>query len=68
MFTVEGLSDKQLGRIVPNPVFVADYNHLVTPTSPSRQSQKVWEFEMFNRLKKDASQFTKLPIRDYLEY
>ena len=32
MFTVEGLSDKQLGRIVPNPVFVADYNHLVTPT------------------------------------
>jgi len=29
---------------------------------------KVWEFEMINRLKKDASQFKKRPIREYLEY
>lgn len=68
MFTVEGLNDKQLGRIVRNPAFVADYNHLVTPTSLAGQSQKEWEFDMLKRLKKDASQFTKLPIKDYLEY
>ena len=68
MFTVEGLNDKQLGRIVRNPAFMADYNHLVTPTSPAGQSQQGWEFEMINRLKKDASQFGKRPIRDYLEY
>ena len=68
MFTIEGLNDKQLGRIVRNPAFMAEYNHLVTPTSPAGQSQQGWEFEMINRLKKDASQFKKRPIRDYLDY
>jgi plasmid replication initiation protein len=68
MFTIEGLSDKQLGRIVRNPTFMAEYNHLVSPTSPAGQSQQNWDFEMINRLKKDASQFKKRPIKDYLEY
>ena len=68
MFTVEGLNDKQLGRIARNPSFVADYNHLVSSTSPAGQDPKAWEFEMTNRLKKDASQFKKRPIREYLEY
>lgn len=68
MFTIEGLNDKQLGRIVRNPAFMAEYNHLVTPTSPAGQSQQGWEFEMVNRLKKDASEFTKRPIKDYLDY
>ena len=68
MFTIGGLNDKQLGRIVRNPAFMAEYNHLVTPTSPAGQSQQGWEFEMVNRLKKDASQFNKRPIKDYLEY
>ena len=68
MFTIDGLNDKQLGRIVRNPAFIAEYNHLVTPSSPAGQSQQGWEFEMINRLKKDTSQFTKRPIKDYLEY
>lgn len=68
MFTIGDLNDKQLGRIVRNPAFMADYNHLVSPTSPAGQSQQGWEFEMINRLKKDASQFTKCPIREYLDY
>ena len=68
MFTVEGLNDKQLGRIVRNPAFIAEYNHLVTPTSPAGQTAQGWEFEMINRLKKDASQFNKHPIKSYLEY
>jgi len=68
MFTVEGLNDKQLGRIVRNPAFIAEYNHLVTPTSPAGQTAQGWEFEMINRFKKDASDFKKRPIRDYLEY
>ena len=68
MFTIEGLNDKQLGRIVRNPAFMAEYNHLVSPTSSAGQSQQGWEFEMVNRLKRDASQFNKRPIRDYLEY
>ena len=68
MFTVEGLNDKQLGRIARNPAFMAEYNHLVSPTSPAGQSQQGWEFEMINRLKKDPKQFNKRPIKDYLEY
>ena len=68
MFTIEDLNDKQLGRIVRNPAFMAEYNHLVTPTSPAGQSQQGWEFEMINRLKKDASQFRKRPVREYLDY
>ena len=67
MFTIDGLNDKQLGRIARNPTFMADYNHLVSPTSSAGQSQQGWEFEMINRLKKDASQFDKRPIRDYLD-
>ena len=68
MFTVDGLNDKQLGRIARNPAFMAEYNHLVSPTSPAGQSQQGWEFEMVNRLKKDPTQFDKRPIREYLEY
>ena len=68
MFTVEGLNDKQLGRITRNKQFIADYNHLVSSTSPAGQDPKAWEFEMINRLKKDASQFKKRPIREYLDY
>ena len=66
--TIKGLNDKQLGRIARNPSFVADYNHLVSSTSSAGQNATEWEFEMINRLKKDASQFKKRPIRDYLDY
>lgn len=68
MFTVEGLNDKQLGRIARNPNFIADYNHLVKPTSPAGQNSNDWGFEMINRLKKDASQFKKRLIKEYLNY
>ena len=68
MFTIDGLSDKQLGRIARNPSFIADYNHMVSSTSPAGQSEQAWEFEMINRLKKDASQFKKRPVREYLDY
>lgn len=68
MFTIEGLNDKQLGRIARNPSFMADYNHLVSSTSPAGQNVKVWESEMIDRLKKDATQFDKRPVRDYLVY
>ena len=68
MFTVKGLNDKQLGRIARNPRFIADYNELVSSTSPAGQDMKMWEFEMINRLKKDASDFQKRPLEDYLEY
>ena len=67
MSTVEGPSDKQIGRIARNQQFIADYNHLVSSTSPAGQNSQAWEFEMINRLKRDPSQFNKRPIRDYLD-
>lgn len=68
MSTIDGLNDKQLGRIARNPSFVADYNELVSSTSPAGQDMKVWEVEMIKRLKEDALQFKKRPIREYLVY
>lgn len=68
MYTIDGLNDKQLGRIARNPSFVADYNELVSSTSPAGQDMKVWEVEMIKRLKEDALQFKKRPIREYLVY
>ena len=68
MFTIEGLSDQQLGRIARNPSFMADYNHLVSSTSPAGQDMNAWGIEMISRLKKDAAQFNKRPIKDYLDY
>lgn len=65
-YSVEGLSDKQLARIARNEQFIADYNHLVSSTSAAGQSTTAWEFEMVNRLKNNPSQFSKSPIRDYL--
>ena len=68
MYTIEGLNDKQLGRIARNPSFVADYNELVSSTSPAGQDMRVWEVEMIKRIKEDALQFKKRPIREYLVY
>ena len=68
MFTIDGLNDKQLGRIVRNPSFIADYNHLVSSTSPAGQNVNAWELEMINRLKKNPSDFKKRPIKTYLDY
>ena len=66
--TLQLATTKKNVRIARHPAFMAEYNHLVSPTSPAGQSQQGWEFEMINRLKKDVSQFKKRPIRDYLEY
>ena len=68
MSTIDGLNDNQLGRITRNPSFMADYNHLVSSTSPEGQDSKAWEIEMIKRLKKDLLQFKKRPIREYLVY
>ena len=66
--SIKGLSDAQLKRIVLNKEFIANYNHLVSSTSPAGQNEAEWAIEMVKRLKMDSSVFNKCPIRDYLEY
>ena len=67
-FSIKGLSDAQLKRIVLNKAFISNYNHLVSSTSPAGQNEVEWAIEMVRRLKVDSSVFNKRPIRDYLEY
>ena len=52
MFTVDGLNDKQLGRIARNPAFIAEYNHLVSPTSPVVSHSKGGNLKWLIALKK----------------
>lgn len=49
---VEGLNQNQLERIVRNKAFKSDYNHLISATSLATQSDKAWDFEMIDHLKK----------------
>lgn len=67
-FSIKGLSNAQLKRIVLNKEFIANYNHLVSSTSPAGQNEVEWAIEMVKRLKADSSVFNKCPIHDYLEY
>ena len=48
--TIEGLNDKQLGRIARNPSFIADYNDLVSSTSPAGQDMNMWELQMVKHI------------------
>ena len=70
MFTIDGLTDKQLARIARSEQFKADYNHLISPTSPINNDYtgQAWVNHFVNELKKDASRFNKRPLRDYLDY
>lgn len=68
MLTIEGLSDKQLGRIARNLKFKTDYNHLVSPSSLANHSDPAWTYKMLNRFKKEPLLFNKRPMKDYLEY
>lgn len=67
VFSIDGLSDAQLNRIVKNEMFVSDYNHLIGARSVANNSIADWAHEMIKRLKLDSKQFNKRPIRDYLK-
>jgi plasmid replication initiation protein len=68
MFTINGLTDAQLGRITRNEKFKSDYNHLIPSTSPINQDPSLWVDEMVSRIKKDPDFFNKKrPIREYLK-
>ena len=70
LFTIDGYSDKQLARIARSPQFKADYNHMISPNSAINNdgSGQLWTNHFVQELKKDASQFNKRPIKDYLDY
>ena len=68
LFTIEGLSDKQLGRITRSPLFQQDYASRVAPNSIQNQNMEAWTAHFVQELKKDATRFNKRPMKDYLNY
>ena len=65
MFTIDGLTDKQLKRIVLHKEFISTYSGLATGAA-GRDWKLFTEF-MVNEIKKNPSKFSqKKPIREYL--
>lgn len=67
LFTVDNLTDKQIEAIVCTEAFKADYNHLISPTSPINTDYRLWKPEMARRLKSHPEQFSKRPMKFYLD-
>lgn len=67
LFTIDNLTDKQIEAIVCTEAFKADYNHLISPTSPANTDYRQWKPEMSKRLKSTPELFNKRPMKYYLD-
>lgn len=64
---VVDLSDKQIEALVCTKAFKADYNHMISPSSPINTDFKLWKPEMTKRLKANPELFNKRSLQFYLE-
>ena len=67
MLTAKNLTDRQIEAIVCTKEFKADYNHLISPTSPINTNLKLWKPEMSKLLKTNTKLFDKRPLKYYLD-
>jgi hypothetical protein len=66
LFTIEGLSDKQLWRITRHKEFISTYGSLAK--GESGRDWAAFSECLINEIKKDPSVFSKKrPIREYLD-
>ena len=66
LFTIDGLSDKQLWRITRHKEFISKYSHMAK--GDAGKDWKAYSNFLVNEIKKDASRFSqKRPIREYLD-
>ena len=68
MFMIEGLTDKQLGRITRSPQFIKDYSDRISASSDINRDMNLWSTHFIQELKKDATKFSKRSIKEYLDY
>ena len=68
MFTIDGLTDKQLGRITRSPKFIKDYSDRISASSDINRDMNLWSTHFIQELKKDATKFSKRTIKEYLDY
>ena len=66
-FLTDNLTDKQLERIARNKLFIADYNHMITPQSNANNDMNEWVKVMVTKMKTNIKQFNKKPLNDYLK-
>lgn len=66
-FLTDNLTDKQLERIARNKLFIADYNHMITPQSNANNDMNEWVRVMVAKMKSDIKLFDKRPLNDYLK-
>lgn len=66
-FLTDNLTDKQLERIARNKLFIADYNHMISPQSNANNDMNEWVKVMVEKMKTDISLFNKKPLIDYLK-
>ena len=67
LFSVNGMSDAQLARIARNKLFIADYNHMISPQSNANNDMNEWVKVMVTKMKTDIKLFSKKPLNDYLK-
>ena len=67
MFIIDGLTDKQLARLVHSKKFIADYGHMISPGSQANQSSNEWIAYMVAFIKKEPSLFNKRSMKEYLD-
>ena len=67
LFSIGGLSDAQLARIARNKLFIADYNHMISPQSNANNDMNEWVKVMVAKMKTDIKQFNKKPLNNYLK-
>ena len=67
LFSVNGMSDAQLARIARSKLFIADYNHLISPQSNANNDINEWVRVMVAKMKTDIKLFNKKPLNDYLK-
>lgn len=65
-YSVDRLNDKQLEAIVCTEAFKADYNHMISATSPINTDWTLWQPEMVKRLKANPEKFNKRSMHFYL--
>ena len=65
--TVADLNDKQIAALVGTEAFKADYNHMISPTSPINTDFGLWKLEMSKRLKAKPDEFNKRTLQYYLD-
>lgn len=66
-FLTDNLTDKQLERIARNKLFIADYNHMITPQSNANNDMNEWVRVMVAKMKTEIKLFSKKPLNDYLK-